>query len=77
MSIHKLEIEDVEKIKAVLDRLNISSKRITIDFSDLTVEAEEDPYDVKDILDIEDSISQDRAKELSDHVKEAREEWDL
>jgi ABC-type phosphate transport system auxiliary subunit len=77
MSIHKLEMEDVEKIKAVLERLNISSKRITIDFNDLTVETEEDPYDVKDILEIEDSISQDREKELSDHVKEAREEWDL
>jgi predicted AAA+ superfamily ATPase len=77
MSFHKLEMEDVKKIKAILERLNISSKRITIDFDDLTVEAEEDPYDVKDILDIVDSISQDRAKELSKHVKEAREEWGL
>lgn len=46
------------------------------DLKNYTLETESDPYDVTDLLEVSDKITEKRAKELLEHIREVREDWD-
>lgn len=75
-SMYKLNGEDLKKIKELLNKWDITSERVVIDLTNFTLETESDPYDVTDLLEVSEKITEKRAKELLEHIREVREDWD-
>jgi predicted AAA+ superfamily ATPase len=75
-SVYKLDKKEAEKISSILSHLDIRSKRVLVDLDQMTLESkDDDKYEVKDLLEMSGKISEKRADELIQHIKESREEW--
>lgn len=74
-SVYRLSEEDLELIKSILRKENISSERVVIDLNERTIKTD-DLFDNSDLLEVAGTLSKERANELLDSIKESRAEWE-
>jgi hypothetical protein len=73
----KIDSHTANELQKILNKANITSPRVTIDFNKNTVElGEPDEYAVDDLLQSAGALSPERVKELREEIGRMREEWD-
>lgn len=71
----KMDQQAAREIKSILQKLNINNTRVLIDLEMQTIEAQEDDYDVDDLLEAAGTLTPERGKELLEEVNKSREDW--
>ncbi len=69
----KLDAQTSKELRSILARLNISQKRIIIDFEQETIESYED-YSIDDILEVTGMLNTERSSEVLEEIKRSRNE---
>lgn len=72
----KLDHETANQLRTIFSKLNLDSRKITVDLYNETIESE-DEYAIEDILDSAGILTPDEARQLEETVREMREnDWD-
>jgi hypothetical protein len=72
----KLDHETANQLRTIFSKLNLDSRKITVDLYNETVESEDD-YAVDDILESAGILTPEEARQLEETVRQMREgDWD-